>query len=216
MKTLTLLTQKGGAGKTTLAASLAVIAANSREKVIALDLDPQGSLIAWANRRDDDNPLPANLTVERMKPDQLPRLKTILANLASKNGYTLAILDTAGVDNPATHIAIEASSLCLIPSQPTVIDLDATIPSYNAVIRLNRRAAFVLNRCPPHQKSARVSEATAALRIGLTAPIITARTDHQDAVAAGQGVTEYAAEGKAAQEITSLWRWLKKNLQEAV
>ena len=48
MHTIALLTQKGGAGKTTLAASLAVAAAMAGEKVIALDLDPQGSLARWA------------------------------------------------------------------------------------------------------------------------------------------------------------------------
>ena len=51
MHTIAFLTQKGGAGKTTLAASLAVAAAGAGEKVIALDLDSQGSLARWAERR---------------------------------------------------------------------------------------------------------------------------------------------------------------------
>jgi CobQ/CobB/MinD/ParA nucleotide binding domain len=45
------LTQKGGAGKTTPTASLAVAAAAAGEKVIALDLDSQGSLVRWSERR---------------------------------------------------------------------------------------------------------------------------------------------------------------------
>jgi len=51
MRTIVLLTQKGGTGKTTLAASLAVAAAQSGERVIALDLDPQASLVRWGERR---------------------------------------------------------------------------------------------------------------------------------------------------------------------
>jgi len=50
MRTIALLTQKGGAGRTTLAASLAVAAAHAGETVIALDLDPQASLSRWGKR----------------------------------------------------------------------------------------------------------------------------------------------------------------------
>jgi chromosome partitioning protein len=47
MRTIAFLTQKGGAGKTTLAASLAAAAVHAGETVIALDLDPQASLLRW-------------------------------------------------------------------------------------------------------------------------------------------------------------------------
>ena len=51
MRTIAFVTQKGGAGKTTLAASLAVAAASTGERVVALDFDPQGSLARWGQRR---------------------------------------------------------------------------------------------------------------------------------------------------------------------
>jgi chromosome partitioning protein len=51
MRTIAFLSQKGGVGKTTLAASLAVAAAGTGERVIALDLDPQASLVSWSERR---------------------------------------------------------------------------------------------------------------------------------------------------------------------
>ncbi len=66
MRTLTLVTQKGGVGKTTLAASLAVAAAQAGEKVVALDLDPQGSLGAWGDTRTADAP-----AVDRLPPSGL-------------------------------------------------------------------------------------------------------------------------------------------------
>jgi chromosome partitioning protein len=44
----------------------------------------------------------------------------------------------------------------------------------------------------------------------LADPIITTRADHQDAIAAGQGVTEYAPEGKASEEIRNLWAWIAR------
>ena len=57
MRTIAFLTQKGGAGKTTLAASLAAAAAHAGERVIALDLDPQASLLRWGRYREATNAL---------------------------------------------------------------------------------------------------------------------------------------------------------------
>ena len=68
MRTIALVTQKGGAGKTTVAASLSVAASEAGEKVAALDLDPQGSLAAWGDGRAAD--LPA---VDRIAPEQIGR-----------------------------------------------------------------------------------------------------------------------------------------------
>ena len=56
MHTIALVTQKGGSGKTTLAVTLAVAASEAGEKVVALDLDPQASLIAWGNERTSESP----------------------------------------------------------------------------------------------------------------------------------------------------------------
>jgi chromosome partitioning protein len=47
----------------------------------------------------------------------------------------------------------------------------------------------------------------------LAEPVIAQRADHQDAFAAGQGVTEYAAAGKAADEIRALWAWLNRKMK---
>ena len=74
MQTITLVTQKGGAGKTTLAASLAVAATEAGEKVVALDLDPQGSLASWGETRTAETP-----AVDRVGPDKLGACRKVLA-----------------------------------------------------------------------------------------------------------------------------------------
>ncbi|MFB8916248.1 nucleotide-binding protein, partial [Xanthomonas phaseoli] len=57
MKTLVLASQKGGAGKTTLAAHLAIAAELAGAgPVVLIDTDPQGSLSAWWNSRDANTP----------------------------------------------------------------------------------------------------------------------------------------------------------------
>ena len=216
MVTLCFATQKGGAGKTTLAASLAVAAAAAGEKVVALDLDPQGSLAAWGDRREGKGASFENVTVDRLSADRISQLPEIL-NALRRKGFTVAVLDTAGVDNTATHLAMQASDLCLMPARPSRLDIEATGLTFRAVMRMGRPVAFVLNQCPPTPRSSRSLEAAAGLKmLGVLAdPMMTTRADYQDAIAAGFGVTEYAPEGKAAQEAGALWGWVKKQARGA-
>jgi chromosome partitioning protein len=122
------------------------------------------------------------------------------------------VLDTAGVDNTNTHIAMRAADLCLMPARPSRLDIEVTGATFRAVMCMDRPVAFVLNQCPPTPRGSRSLEAAAGLKMlgALAEPMMTTRTDHQDAMAAGLGVTEYAPEGKAAQEIKALWTWVKQ------
>ncbi|MCJ2115712.1 AAA family ATPase [Methylobacterium sp. J-001] len=212
MRTITLVTQKGGAGKTTVAASLAVAAAEAGERVIALDLDPQGSLAAWGDSRTVDAP-----AVDRLGPDRLSDLPKILKALGQE-GYTLAVLDTAGVASTGGNLAMQAADLALIPARPSRLDLQATMPTIETLMRLGMRDrfAFVLNQCPAG-RSARTVEAASGLGMFgvLAEPSLTTRADHQDALAAGKGVTEYAPEGKAADELRGLWAWADRKMKAA-
>jgi chromosome partitioning protein len=220
MRIIALITQKGGAGKTTLAASLAVAAAEAGENVIALDLDPQGSLAAWGNDRKADS-----VTVDEINAERLARLSDILTKLQTK-GFTLAILDCPGIASTATNLAMRNADLCLVPARPTRLDIRATKPTVEALLSLKRSFAFILNQCPANLRSSRSSEASAGLEMmgALAHPLIATRADFQDAVAAGQGVTEYASSGKAAEEIRHLWKWVQdhpsmkaeRNVQAAV
>jgi chromosome partitioning protein len=209
MRAIALLTQKGGTGKTTLAASLAVAAAQTGERVIALDLDPQASLARWGARRETAK-TPTKVMVEPLERERLPRLSVILDGLAGA-GFTLAIFDTAGADNAAVRQVTEAADLCLLPARPARLDVEATAATFRAVFLAKRKAAFVLNQCPPTYRGSRASEAAKDLTaLGILAePMLSARMDYQDAIAAGLGVTEYARDGRAAQEVEALWRWVR-------
>lgn len=213
MRTIAFLTQKGGAGRTTLAASLAVAAAHAGERVIALDLDPQGSLLRWAQRREAAN-APNKVMVEPLEGERLPRLGAILEGLAGV-GFTIAIFDTAGADGAAARFVTEVADLCLLPTRPTCLDVDATAATFRAAFLAKRKAAFVLNQCPPTYRSSRTSESAKGLtRLGVLAEsVLHARMDFQDAIAAGLGVTEYACNGRAAQEIECLWTWVRVQME---
>ncbi len=202
MRTIALVTQKGGAGKTTLAATIAVAAIETGEKVIALDLDPQGSLAAWGDDRTADAP-----AVDTLPADRVAQLSQVLAALEGQ-GFTLAILDCAGIASTSANLAMKAADLCIIPTRPTRLDIRATKPTIEALMGLKRPFAFVLTQCPPTPRGSRAAEAAMGLALmgALLEPKVTQRADFQDALAAGQGVTEYAPHGKAADEARQLWQ----------
>ncbi len=100
MRTIALVTQKGGSGKSTLSASLAVASQANRELVFLLDLDPQKSLTTWAQNRNDEN-----LAVQAITPGQLPSV----LNTLSKGHVSLAIIDTPAGVSDASEAAIQAA-----------------------------------------------------------------------------------------------------------
>lgn len=209
MKTVAFVTQKGGAGKTTLAASLAVAAELAGEKVALLDLDPQRSLSAWHETREADSPAFDELdaTLIAQLPEILPKLE--------QQGFSLCILDTAGVDGAGTHTAMQNADLCLLPSRPTTMDIRATKATHEAAVRLGKDFCFVLNQCPPQPNNPRAAEAAAGLSMWgvLAQPLMMQRAVHQDAFASGMGVTEYEPNGKAAQEVRRLWEWIRNKME---
>jgi chromosome partitioning protein len=201
-----LVTQKGGSGKSTLAVGLAVAAMENGERVAFVEADPQGTISKWKERR--SNPYPRVVRV--FDPAEL---ESALSRLEAE-GVWLAIIDTAATNNGLAMRAIARADLCLIPVRPSPADIEAAVPTLIAIRRLNRRFAFVLNQTPP--RGCRLSEAATSLNsLGVLAlPYVGQRNDHQDALGAGLGVTEFAREGKASEEIRELWRWILKKLVE--
>lgn len=200
MHVLALVTQKGGSGKSTLAVGLAVAAMENGERVAVIEADPQGTITKWKERR--AHPYPR---VDRMS--HPGDLEQALSRLEAE-GVWLAIVDTAATHNAAAMRAIVSADFCLIPARPTPADIEASIPTLIAIRKLNRRFAFILNQTPP--RGGRLSEAATSLNsLGhLALPYIGQRNDHQDALGTGLGVTEFAPQGKAAEEIRGLWRWI--------
>src|ERR1700676_795625 len=204
MHAIVLASQKGGSGKSTLAIGLAVAAMEHGQRVGMIEADPQGTLASWGRRR--TNPKPR---IEHAGSGA--EIERAIRNLR-RDGLTLAVIDTAATDNVVTLSGIGAADLCLIPVRTSPADIEAALPTLNAARRLNKRFAFILNQTPA--RSYRVSEAAAALHAAgaLALPFIVQRNDHQDALGAGLGITEFNSDGKAADEIRGLWQWVHKTL----
>jgi chromosome partitioning protein len=206
MKTVCLLAQKGGTGKTTLCLHLAVLAGELGHDAAVIDIDPQASATAWRRRRQSAAP-----EVLRGEASDLPDL---LAG-QQQQGRGLILLDTAPHSSDEAAAAAGLADLVLIVSRPAILDLEAIGASVHIVKRQGSRGAVVLNACPPPhlgKETGIVSEAREALGVyGLpVAPVsISQRAAFSHALIDGRSVTEFEAPGKAAAEIRSLFDWLE-------
>ncbi len=203
MHVVALVNQKGGSGKSTLTACLAVAACEAGERVFLIDMDPQKSLTKWGYRRHDKD-----LPVESVG---AAKLGSALAALADRR-VTLVLIDTPATDSPAADAAMRSADLCLIPARPTIFDIWSSEVTRGKLKTLSKEYAFVLTQCPAMRESQRVSDGAAALEAmgGLLRPFIGARVDYQEATREGRGVTEI--DGKAAEEMRQLWASLQRRL----
>jgi chromosome partitioning protein len=205
MRTIAFVTQKGGSGKSTLTSSLAVAAHEAGERVFVIDMDPQQSLVKWAEMRGLDD-VPVNAVTAGRLPATLAALE--------KNGFTLVLIDTAGAEGLSSLAAMKAADLSVIPSRPNIFDLWASEQTRATLKQLRGEFVFVLNQCPPAQQTVRVQEGAAALEAmgGLITPMVLARVDYQEAARHGWGVTEINPHGAAAVEMKALWASIKRRM----
>ena len=119
MKTLALISQKGGSGKTTLALHLATAAIQNGQKAVVLDSDPQTSASTWGDLREED-PKVIAVPATRLAASQ---------QAAMKSGCQLLIIDTAPNAGQDSLLAMKVADYALIPSRATYLDLNAILPT---------------------------------------------------------------------------------------
>jgi chromosome partitioning protein len=200
-KVLTVAQQKGGAGKTTLVAHLAVAYAAAGKSVAAVDIDPQQSLSAWYRLREETlGDAGAGLLVSQIKGW---RSRGEVAALA--RDHDLVLIDSPPHAETEARIAIRAANLVLVPVQPSPMDVWATRATLELAAAEKVPALLVLNRVPPR---ANLTDEMAAEAGRLGAKIAEARIGNRvafaSALAAGRAVGESHPRSPAAQEIAAL------------
>lgn len=204
---VTVAQQKGGAGKTTIAAHLAVAWAQSGQSVAVVDIDPQASLSAWwAMREEMEIPAPAGargkggLSVHRITGWRTANEVEKLARI-----HDVIVIDSPPHAETEAKIAVRAANLVLVPLQPSPMDFWATKATLDLAAGENTAALLVLNRVPPR---ARLTEAMTGKLTGLGSKVARSRIGNRVALAAalleGLGVTEYQKGGSAAAEVRAL------------
>ena len=206
MQTLALISQKGGAGKTTLAISIAVRAESAGIPSVIIDLDPQASAAQWGDLRKAETPV-----VTCSPPARLLSVMTA----ARTAGAGLIVLDTAPHAADAALAAVRSSDLVLIPCRPATADLLSIGASIELARIADKPADVVINAAPV--KNPLTDQAIAAIEgYGVTAcPVVMhQRIEHVHAFTAGLSACESAPHGKAAAEIDRLFRWIMGEIEK--
>jgi chromosome partitioning protein len=195
---ITIAQQKGGAGKTTMAAHLAVAwAASGKRRIAIVDIDPQGSLTQWYKVRESrlgegaTNLTFASISGWRVR-SEIDRLK---------HTHDVVIIDSPPHTDAEARTAIRAADLVVVPLQPSPMDVWATSATIQICKQERVPVKMVLNRVHPQAK---LTEAVSGDMIGLTSNRFGNRVIFAGSMMHGLGVTEAEPNSLAAEEVRAL------------
>lgn len=207
MQIYSLISQKGGAGKSTLARQLAVLAGEAEPSLI-IDRDPQRTTTKWWTRRDQIEP-----ALERPELIDLDGISLTEATkrLRRKPEGVLFIDTRPAVEEPEAEAA-RVADLVIVPVRPSPDDLEAVGETLKILRRLDRHAAVVVNAAKNESRATAARAALSRYPVAVCPTYLSDRTIYLDASLEGRGVTEmrgYAAR-EAADELRQIWNWIQE------
>ena len=195
-----IVSQKGGAGKTTLAIHLAAAATRAGQVSLVIDTDPQASASQWAEWRQGASPEVI---------DSAPPRIAAKIDAAITKGAELIVIDTPPHAALSASKAVECADLVLIPCRPSAFDLAAMRTTIRLVELLARPAYVVFTAGPPNAPLIYADARELVTGFGAqTCPVILPdRAAYRHAVAGGRTVFDTDPDTKAAREIEQLHKW---------
>jgi chromosome partitioning protein len=201
MRTIAVISQKGGAGKTTLALHIAVAAELAGYSTVLIDMDPQGTAEAWSEWRKEAPPT--------VIPAKTATLARTLAR-AAEHGAEFAVIDTPPLAEAEARTAAKSADLVLVPCRPNAFDLHS-IRTTTDLTRFAAKPAFALFNAGPVAAARLYAETTElVIEIGMkVAPVrLSERATFRHSTGSGLAAQETEPQGKAAGEVDALWRWI--------
>ncbi len=202
MKSLVVLSRKGGTGKTTVSVNMTLAAHRRGLRALLADVDPQHSAHYAFGAR------------EAAGPGVLPTVggKLFTAKAAAAHeALDLFVVDTpAGWDANVLQ-AVQVADFCVLVTRPNFLDLAASVMTANSLRQLSKRCLIVLNQCPPKRgvhEAPVTRKAREALRFTnypVADTALTARAAYSVAMSCGVSPEELDPAGIAAAELASLW-----------
>ncbi len=204
MKTVAILSEKGGAGKTTLAVHLATAAQLAGLSTAIIDLDPQASAADWADSRSEP---PEALAIPPA------RLAAILDKLRA-GGCRFVVIDTGRDSNNAGYTAAQAADLVLIPCRVGRFDIRALSRTLDLAKLAGKPAQLVFNDLAPNATNMRAEAIEALAPMGCAiAPVqLSHRAAFRDAPMSGRTAQEIEPNSAAAAEVAAVFAWVSDTL----
>jgi chromosome partitioning protein len=201
-KVITIAQQKGGAGKTTVAITLALAWHAMGRRVQLIDIDPQGSLGRWYEQRQ-----------AMLAKDAPPRVVTVAGWRASseidraRREADLVVVDSPPHAETDAKTVIRNADFVVIPIQPSPLDLWASKPTIDLALQDRRPVVLVLNRVSPRSAIAgEMSQAASRLGVELATARLGNRGAFAAALALGRGIGETEPGSIGAREASKLAR----------
>ena len=209
-KVITIAQQKGGSGKTTIAANLAaVFAIKNNLSTTILDTVPQGSLGKWFITRQEK--LKSKNTIQ-FKTASLWGAKYEAKSLKEKSD--LVIIDTPPKIDADGRPAIEVADLVLIPISPSQVDFWATESIIELAKREKKEILILINRA--NAKSKLIKEAVKFvndMKVNKAKTILGNRQIFVSSMGLGLTVVEKQRTGKGSLEMLSLAKEIQSFLK---
>ena len=203
MHVIAVVNTKGGVGKTTLAAALAVRAAQESKRVAMVDMDPQKSLVEWwARRGRSENP-----TIFEGADTARDAVEAL-----SLHGYDWVFIDGPPAFLSLVQEIIEVATFILIPVKPSMVDLLATQDAVSLARDANAAHLCVVNDVGPRERAAETArEFLFSVGVPIAETQIVHRISHIAAMTLGKSAAEVnKGKDKAAKdEIEALWQEVK-------
>jgi chromosome partitioning protein len=210
MRVWSIVSQKGGSGKTTLALHLA-IAATRDLKVLVIDLDPQQSAERWHAIRQRSTGAKDDPSIAAGPHQKLPDMLKV----AHKLGAELVLIDTPPKLDKAIMPSLTAATLVVVPLKSSVLDLQALEDCADVVnlAKARSKTVVILNAVPTgRNKQAAVKDSlryASRLKLEVMPERLSELPAFSQGLKSGRGVTETERNGTAAKEIKALYEALR-------